>query len=159
MAEGPTTKSESELLAFQKHYDIRLDKFATRLSAMETKLSGEMGEIRALLTSALKNQDGVFTRLNRPIAPLIIAGFAVVVSMVSVSVTFMNLTVNPIKDNLAHVEKTMISDEHRQREIHMMLNQRQFDDAVRTSRIEENLRWQEKMEERLNSRIHRGITQ
>jgi hypothetical protein len=159
MTEGPTATKESELLEFQKHYDSRLDNFGVRLGKMETKLSGEMGEIRALLTSALKNQDGVFTRLNRPVAPLIIAGFAVVISLVSVFITFMNLTVNPIKDDITHIEKTMISDEHRQREIHMMLNQRQFDDAVITARLEENIKWLERMEERLNSRLHRGLTQ
>lgn len=148
-----THYSLKELRDRQRHLDSRQDEFSNKLANVEAKLSGELGEIRAMLSSALKNQEGVYSRLNRPLAPLAIGIAAVVLTLAGTFGTILTLTINPIKDALVETNIEHKADRRNQMDINMWLREDLEDVLVANSKQEEWMRWMEKMESRYDTQF------
>lgn len=141
------TEQQMEKMGFREwtdHYEKEQEQQREQIGELTKNVSSLSADVRTLV----ENQRGMFSRLNRPQAPLMVASFAVLISLAGLFATFITLTVNPIKDSVTHIEDTLLLDDSRDLQLHIMLKEDIEAGQEELARQSEALRWLEKMEER-----------
>jgi hypothetical protein len=136
-----------------EHYEKEQDTQREQISELTKNVSSLSSDVRTLV----ENQRGFHSRLSRPVAPVMIAAFAVLISMSSAFAGILALTIKPIKDSLSHMESSILREDERNLDLHQWIVDSDTQSAIRIAKLEENARWVEKLEDRYNSRIHTGI--
>jgi hypothetical protein len=129
------------------------------------QLSSEVATISANVQTLLNNQNIFTERLNRPWQwGVVVAALLGLVSVFGAFATLLNLTVQPMKANLAEVSMTSKERHqvqemklHEQRENQLQINMwmREYMEASKEIMIrnDERLKWLEMLEDRYNNRI------
>lgn len=134
------------------HYEKEQEEQRGQIGELSKNVSSLSADVRTLV----ENQRGMYSRMDRPQAPLIIAGFAVFLSLSGLFASILTLTVNPIKDDILHMESAVLRDDERNSEMHNLMNERNINNAVGVARLEERAAWIERLEDRYNNRLHGG---
>lgn len=133
-----------------EHYEKEQEEQRSQIGELTKSVSSLSADVRTLV----ENQRGMFSRMNRPVAPLIIAAFAVLISLSGMFFTLLTLTINPVKENIVHIEATQLRMEEKELALHIMLKEDIEQALIQAAVNEETLRWVEKMEDRYNARLH-----
>lgn len=132
--------------------DLHIGKLENRVTKLEegqqTLIAG-MSRIETIASQLIDNQKGVFNRINRPWQwGVIVAVFAVLVSLASVGGTIITLIVTPIKETIADIQEEDTTMDNRNRNYHDAMTNEIHKNAIDAAVNREALRWLEKVEER-----------
>lgn len=134
----------------------QIDRNERRLDRLETvvsELAESQSALQADVKTILKNQEGVFKRMNRPVGPVLIGAGAILISMIGVFATILTLMINPIKDNIDTLTTYMLRAEQEE-----TVEEARFEDRMnivesKAAVSEESRRWLERMTGRNNQQI------
>lgn len=126
-----------EFREWMDHYEAEQESQRLQLGEITKNVSHLTANVQTLLD----NQKGLFSRVNRPTNwAAYIAGLAVVVS-------FSGLLFAPVQREIT-----------RQHEFDLRVMEHLLEDAEQKGRTNTELEWVKRMEERYNSRMHRGVS-
>ena len=126
-----------------------------QLADVVTKLSVDLGQLSSDVRTLVDNQKGMFNRINRPWQwGVVVAAFVALFTVSGVFATVLNLTISPINASLAEVNAEAKSNRTNQMEINMWLRDSIENIRVDNAEFDARVVHLEKMEERLNNRLH-----
>ena len=117
----------------QDNQNAQIGKLTENLGS----LTGDIGKLAATVQALVDNQKGLFNRANRPVQWGAIIGGMTMLGVMA------GLLVSPIKENQVQ-----------QREFNMHVMHQIEDDAREMGEAIKDIEWLNKMEDRLNRRIH-----
>ena len=129
-------------------------------------LGGQVSKLSANIETLMENQKGLYDRMNRPWQwGVIVAAFALMLSMAGLFATVLTLTVNPVREALHELAETSTRINQRNYEYHINQNSEHKADlkemvlyreqqAAANARQAANIEWLRRLEERGNRRIH-----
>ena len=142
---------------YEKEQEADRDKINSIVETVST-LSGVVNRMSASVEALTENQRGMFSRMNRPWQwGVVIAGFTAMLSMSAIMSIMLNLTIDPIKDSMRHVETQYQLDVARNLELHIWFKETQEEVQKDIARVRTHVEWLSKMEERMNNRLHLGV--
>ena len=156
--------NDHERMSFREwtdHYEKEQEAQRAQIGDLTKAVSSLTADVRTLVD----NQKGMFTRLNRPQGPVMVAGLAIAISTIGVLATFITLSISPIKEELTRMNGADLRYRESTDEILGMIveqHQEHLEDAANEhgllmaeqARQGEALKWMEILEERYNDRIH-----
>jgi hypothetical protein len=168
MAEGDQkfdVKSWAEAFQQQLHVfvegvkeDLRQrDDQIKLITQNQQDIASSVSKLTATVEGLTEGQRGMFSRMNRPWQwGVVLAAFMALASFSAMFGTVLTLSLNPIRDNLTHMEANHLRMEEKELALHMMLKEDIENNQIEIARLQEGNRWMEKLEERYNMRIHGG---
>jgi hypothetical protein len=134
-----------------QHYEKEQELQRDQIGELTKATSSLTADVRTLV----ENQRTLHGRINRP--QPVAAYVSALLASIAVMISFSTLLVNPIKEQIAHLETVQAKEEERNLNLHIMLKEDIERTIADTATLQENARWMNKMEERLNIRIHKGL--
>ena len=132
------------------HYEHEQEADRDKINALAdglATLSSNMGALTANVNTLMKNQEGMYNRINRP------PQWGVLVSALALVALALGLVITPIKEELTQVKAEQRMEAERNVELHIMFNQRLGEQIKISTANETNVKWIEKMESRMNIRM------
>lgn len=142
---------------YEKEQEADREKLNSIVDTVGT-LSVVVHRMSASVEALTENQKGMFSRMNRPWQwGVVMAVFMALFSMAGMFGIMANLIVSPITDVIAAIQTDHDRDVSRDLTLHMWFRETIANMQVSDAKADAEIEWLGKMEERLNSRIHRAV--
>lgn len=156
--------NEQEHMSFrewQSHYEKQQEADREKINTLAeglTLVNQNVGKLTAHVETLIENQKGMFSRMNRPWQwSVVVAAFVGMFTVSGVFATVLTLSLDPVKANLEAVQQTHARDVERNLDLHMWFRESIEEMREGDADMEARIQWLEKLEERLNNRMHSGV--
>jgi len=137
---------------YEKEQESDRKKIGTLVEGF-TEMSRSIGALSADVRTLMENQRGMFDKINRP------TQWGVLVSAALLVAVILGLVTGPMKGELENVKEELTLETRRNLEVDLMFNQRLGEQIRVTTANEVNLQWMMKVEERMNQRLHKALSE
>lgn len=134
-----------------EHYEKEQEAQREQIGDLTKIVHSLSADVRTLV----ENQKSLFSRINRP--QPVAAYVSALLASIAVMISFATLLVSPIKDDMIHIENTLLRETNDNSIVHQRHENRINLNEAEVARLAESARWIEKLEERYNNRAHRGL--
>ena len=139
---------------YEKEQEADRARF-NQLADVVANLSVNVGTLSSDVKALVANQREVFNRINRPWQwGVVIAAFVAMFTVSGVFATVLTLSLDPVKANLQILTDTHARDVERNLDLHMWFRESIEEMRESDSDMEARIAWLEKLEERMNDRLH-----